>query len=161
MTGGRFVSLPAVKKTARLWRHLVIDLTPLRRSRDLRRLTAGQLFSVLGAQLTTVAVPYQVYTLTNSSLDVGLASLAQLLPLIAGGLLGGSLADATDRRRLLMVCQLVTALCSVGLAVNADLGPALWPLLPVALLCNTMLLAFAGAAIGCIAPTIRAALKRK
>jgi MFS family permease len=117
-----------VKKIARLWRHLVIDLTPLRRSRDLRRLTAGQLFSVLGAQLTTVAVPYQVYTLTNSSLDVGLASLAQLLPLIAGGLLGGSLADAIDRRRLLLVCQFITALCSVGLAVNADLGPALWPL---------------------------------
>ena len=117
-----------MKKIARLWRHLVIDLTPLRRSRDLRRLTAGQLFSVLGAQLTTVAVPYQVYTLTNSSLDVGLASLAQLLPLIAGGLLGGSLADATDRRRLLLVCQLITAMCSVGLAVNADLGPALWPL---------------------------------
>ena len=43
---GQFVSLPAVKKIARLWRHLVIDLTPLRRSRDLRRLTAGQLFSV-------------------------------------------------------------------------------------------------------------------
>src|SRR5204863_5243735 len=86
-----------VKKIARLWRHLVIDLSPLRRSRDPRRLTAGQLFSVLGAQLTTVAVPYQVYSLTHSSLAVGLASLAQLLPLIAGGLLGGSLADAADR----------------------------------------------------------------
>ena len=117
-----------MKKIARLWRHLVIDLTPLRRSRDLRRLTAGQLFSVLGAQLTTVAVPYQVYTLTHSSLAVGLASLAQLLPLIAGGLLGGSLADGADRRWLLLLSQFLTALCSVGLAVNADLGPALWPL---------------------------------
>ena len=115
-------------RIGRLWRHLVIDLTPLRRSRDLRRLTAGQLFSVLGAQLTTVAVPFQVYALTHSSLAVGLASLAQLLPLIAGGLLGGSLADATDRRRLLLLAQFLTALCSVGLAVNTDLGPALWPL---------------------------------
>ena len=87
-----------MRKIARLWRTLVIDLTPLRRSRDLRRLTAGQLFSVLGAQLTTVAVPYQVYALTHSSLAVGLASLAQLVPLIAGGLLGGSLADGADRR---------------------------------------------------------------
>jgi MFS family permease len=117
-----------VTKIARLRRHLVMDLTPLRRSRDLRRLTAGQLFSVLGAQLTTVAVPYQVYALTRSSLDVGLVSLAQVLPLIAGGLLGGSLADAIDRRRLLLVAQLLTALCSAGLAVNTDLGPALWPL---------------------------------
>jgi MFS family permease len=117
-----------VKKIARIWRHLVIDLTPLRRSRDLRRLTAGQLFSVLGAQLTTVAVPYQVYALTHSSLAVGLASLAQLLPLIAGALFGGSLADGADRRRLLLLSQFLTALCSVGLAVNSDLGPALWPL---------------------------------
>jgi MFS family permease len=73
-------------------------------------------------------VPYQAYTLTRSSLAVGLVSLAQVLPLIAGGLLGGSLADGTDRRRLVLVAQLLMALCSAGLAVNADLGPSLWPL---------------------------------
>jgi len=65
-------------------RRLFIDLTPLRRSRDLRCLVLGELISVLGSQLTTVAVPYQVYQLTRSSLDVGLVSLAQLVPLIAG-----------------------------------------------------------------------------
>jgi len=48
----------------------------------------------------TVAVPYQVYQLTHSSLDVGLVSLAQLFPLIGGALLGGSVVDAMDRRRL-------------------------------------------------------------
>jgi MFS family permease len=113
---------------AQLGRHLVLDLSPLRRSRDLRCLVAGQLTSTLGAQLTVVAVPYQVYTLTRSSLDVGLVSLAQVLPLIAGALLGGSLADAVDRRRVLLGAQLLTLLCSAGLAVNADTGPALWPL---------------------------------
>jgi MFS family permease len=113
---------------AQLGRHLVLDLSPLRRSRDLRCLVAGQLASTLGAQLTVVAVPYQVYTLTRSSLDVGLVSLAQVLPLIAGALLGGSLADAVDRRRVLLGAQLLTLLCSAGLAVNADTGPALWPL---------------------------------
>jgi len=56
-------------------RRLFIDLTPLRRSRDLRRLVSGELVSVLGNQLTTVAVPYQVYQLTRSSLDVGLVSI--------------------------------------------------------------------------------------
>ena len=50
----------------------------------MRCLVAGQLLSTLGAQLTTVAVPYQVYILTRSSLDVGLVSLATVLPLIAG-----------------------------------------------------------------------------
>ena len=109
-------------------RRLLIDLTPLRRSRDFRHLVWGELVSVLGNQLTTVAVPYQVYQLTHSSLDVGLVSVTQLFPLIAGSLLGGSAVDAMDRRRLLMIAQVLMAACSAGLAVNADLGPALWPL---------------------------------
>jgi MFS family permease len=109
-------------------RHLVIDVTPLRRSRDLRYLITGQLISELGSQLTTVAVPYQVYLLTHSSLDVGLVSLAQLVPLIAGSLLGGSLADVIDRRRLLLVTQVLMAGSIAGLAINTDLGPSLWPL---------------------------------
>jgi MFS family permease len=109
-------------------RRLLIDLMPLRRSRDFRFLVAGELVSVLGTQLTTVAVPYQVYQLTRSSLDVGLVSMAQLAPLIAGSLLGGSAVDAIDRRRLLMAAQVLMAGFSAGLAVNADLGTALWPL---------------------------------
>jgi len=113
---------------ARLWRHVLVDVSPLRRSRDLRCLAAGQLLSTLGAQLTMVAVAYQVYALTRSSLAVGLVSLVQLLPLIAGALLGGSLADAAERRRVLLGAQLLTLLCSAGLAVNADTGPLLWPL---------------------------------
>jgi Transmembrane secretion effector/HNH endonuclease len=104
---------------------VLIDLAPLRRSRDLRLLVLGELVSVLGTQLTTVAVPYQVYQLTHSSLDVGLVSLAQLFPLIGGALLGGSVVDAMDRRRLLMVAQVLMAGCSAGLAVNADLGTSL------------------------------------
>ena len=51
-----------------------------------------------------------------------------MLPLIAGALLGGSLADAADRRKILLGAQLLTLLCSAGLAVNAGTGPALWPL---------------------------------
>jgi MFS family permease len=121
-------------RPARAARRLLIDLTPLRRSRDFRRLVAGELVSVLGNQLTTVAIPYQVYQLTRSSLDVGLVSVTQLVPLIAGSLLGGSVVDAVDRRRLLMAAQVLMAACSAGLAVNADLAPsnparpALWPL---------------------------------
>jgi Transmembrane secretion effector len=112
----------------RVPRRLLIDLTPLRRSRDFRFLVGGEMVSVLGNQLTTVAVPFQVYQLTHSSLDVGLVSTTQLAPLIAGSLLAGSIADAIDRRRLLMVAQVLMALCSAGLAINADLGTALWPL---------------------------------
>src|SRR5262244_1441818 len=117
-----------MRRTARPWRHLLIDLSPLRRSRDLRCLAAGELLSQLGSALTMVAVPFQVYALTRSSLDVGLVSLAQFFPLIAGALLGGSLADAVDRRWLLLIAELLMALCSAGLAVNADVGARLWPL---------------------------------
>jgi len=121
------MSKPAEQPSRPAWR-LLIDLTPLRRSRDFRRLVSGELVSVLGTQLTTVAVPYQVYQLTRSSLAVGLVSITQLFPLVAGSLLGGSVVDAMDRRRLLMAAQVLMAVCSAGLAVNADLGPALWPL---------------------------------
>jgi MFS family permease len=109
-------------------RRILLDLTPLRRSRDYRALLAGLGVSVLGNQLTTVAVPFQVYAITRSSLAVGLVSLTQLFPLIIGSLLGGSLVDAVDRRRLLIIVEAIGALSSAGLALNADFGPALWPL---------------------------------
>ncbi|HEU5004333.1 MAG TPA: MFS transporter [Actinomycetota bacterium] len=110
-------------------RRILLDLTPLRRFPAFRRLWFGQLVSQLGSQLTVVAIPFQVYRLTHSSLDVGLISLVQLGPLLLGSLLGGSVADAVDRRRLLVLTQLALGGCSAGLALNAGRGhPALWPL---------------------------------
>ena len=111
-----------------LTRHILLDLTPLRRSADFRALIAGLGVSTFGTQLTAVAVPFQVYGLTRSSLYVGLVSLAQLFPLIVGSLFGGSLVDAVDRRRMLLVVEALGALSSAGLALNADFGPVLWPL---------------------------------
>jgi MFS family permease len=109
-------------------RHVLMDITPLRTSRDFRALIGGLGVSTLGTQLTAVAVPYQVYAISHSSLYVGLASLAQLFPLIFGSLLGGSLVDFLDRRKLLLIVEALGALMSAALAVNADLGSALWPL---------------------------------
>jgi len=102
------------------------DIGPLRLP-HFRRLWLGYLVSQTGAQLTVVAVAYQVFQVTHSSLDVGLVSLAQVGPAIVGPIVAGSLADAVDRRRLLLVIQVLLAGCSVGLAVNAA-HPALWPL---------------------------------
>ena len=107
----------------------IIDIEPLRRFPYFRRLWLGLAVSQVGSQLALVAVFYQVYLLTGSSLYVGLVSLAQLGPALVGSLLGGSLADAIDRRRVMVVSQLSMALCSVGLALNSLGGkPALWPL---------------------------------
>jgi len=118
----------SVRAPRGLRRHIFLDLTPLRRSRDYRAMISGLGVSQLGTQLTTVAVPFQVYAITHSSLFVGLVSLTQLFPLIIGSLLGGSLVDAMDRRKLLIIVEAIAAMSSAGLALNADLGPALWPL---------------------------------
>jgi MFS family permease len=108
---------------------VLVDISPLRESPDFRRLFTGQLVSFLGTQLVTVAVAVQVYRLTHSSLAVGLVSLAQLGPLVLGAIVGGAVADAVDRRRLLLAMQVWLALTSAGLAVNAMRSrPALWPL---------------------------------
>jgi len=98
-----------------------LDLTPLRRHRDFRRLFVGQLVSLLGSMVTNVAVPYQVFQLTGSSLWVGLLGVVQLVPLLLFGLWGGAYADAMDRRRLLIGAEILLAGISLGLALNARL----------------------------------------
>ena len=100
---------------------MLLDLTPLRRHRDFRRLFVGQLVSLLGSMITNVAVPYQVFQLTGSSLWVGLLGVVQLVPLLLFGLWGGAYADAMDRRRLLIGAELSLAGISLGLALNARL----------------------------------------
>jgi MFS family permease len=108
---------------------VLVDLGPLRKFPQFRLLWSGYVVSSLGNQLTVVAVPYQIFRITHSSLDVGLVSLAQLVPLLAGSLVGGTVADRMDRRRLLLVSQSLLASTSVGLALNAGSAhPALWPL---------------------------------
>ena len=82
---------------------ILVDTTPLRESRDFRLLFTGQLISMLGTQLTVVAIPYQVYAMTHSSLQVGAISLAQLIPFLAGALSAGPVGDSVDRRRIMVV----------------------------------------------------------
>jgi hypothetical protein len=97
----------------------LIDPTPLRSSPDFRRLFVGQTVSMIGTQLTVMAIAYQVYSLTHSSLQVGAVSMTQLVPFVAGTLAGGTIGDAVDRKRVLVVTSLLLAVTSGGLAVNA------------------------------------------
>ena len=107
----------------------VVDITPLRRHRHFRRLWAGQMVSGMGSQLTLVAVSFQAYAITRSTLIVGLIGLGQLVPLLAGALWGGTLADAWDRRRVLVLTQVAMALAVGGLVLNASQShPEVWPL---------------------------------
>ena len=111
-------------------RKVLIDIGPLRRSKDFRYLFFGELVSLIGSGLTVVAVPFQLFSLTGSSLQVGLASLAQLVPLIACSFVGGAIADTYDRRRVLLVAEVAMAGCSAALALNSTVGskPEVWPI---------------------------------
>lgn len=96
-----------------------VDVSPLRASRNFRFLFFGQVVSLLGSNLTIVAVPYQVYRQTHSSLWVGMASLIQLPFLIAGSLWGGALGDRIDQRTLMITSSFFQSAVSIGLALNA------------------------------------------
>ncbi len=96
-----------------------MDLGPLRDSRDLRLLFFGGTISFVGSMLTFVALPYQAYQLSHSSLVVGLLSLAELAPIVVMAFVGGALADAVDRRRMLRWTEAGMCLSSLALVVNA------------------------------------------
>lgn len=98
---------------------LLADITPLRESPAFRRLWLGSAVSALGSQLTLVAVSLEVYRLTQDSLYVGLLSLFALVPLVFGGLLGGSIADAHDRRTVALLASSVLWLTTAALALQA------------------------------------------
>jgi MFS family permease len=98
-----------------------IDLSPLRNP-DYRRLWAGNSVAFLGAQVTVVAVPVQMYAITRSSFWVGMLGLVGLVPLVVFGLWGGAVADAVDRRLLLIGASTVAWVSTLGLLAQSLLG---------------------------------------
>jgi MFS family permease len=98
---------------------LLADITPLRESPAFHRLWLGSTVSNLGSQLTLVAVSLEVYRLTQDSLYVGILSIFALVPLVLGGLLGGSIADAHDRRQVALLASSVLWLTTACLALQA------------------------------------------
>ena len=108
---------------------IAVDVTPLRASRDFRRLTAGTVITGLGTQATLVALPYQVFIVTGSAFQTGLIGAAEIVPLAVGSLYGGALADRFDRRVLLLTCQLALVGVAAALALAAISGkPPVWVL---------------------------------
>jgi MFS family permease len=87
-----------------------------------RRTLLGQGTSYVGTMVTEVAVPVQIYAISHSSLYVGLAGLAGLVPIVVFGLYGGVVADAYDRRRVCLVSSLVTWTVTLLLVVQAVLA---------------------------------------
>lgn len=98
---------------------LLADVTPLKESPAFRRLWLGSAVSAVGSQLTLVAVSLEVYRLTQDSFYVGLLGIFALVPLVVGGLMGGSIADAHDRRRIALLATTVLWLTTGLIALQA------------------------------------------
>lgn len=105
------------------WRRFVVDARPLRHD-AYRRMWIGSAFSFFGFQFTAVAVPVQMWELTHDSFWVGLLGVAALVPLLVFALWGGAIADAVDRRRLLLASSCVTWSSTLGLLAQSVAGVA-------------------------------------
>ena len=130
---------PEPEKRREWWRFATLDPTPLRRHRDFRLLFIGRLVSFFGSMITFVAVPYQVYQLTHSTLLVGTLGLVELAAMLVFAMLGGALADAADRRSMVLLSEAGLMAGSLLMAGNAALPhPLLWLIFAVALLWGSL-----------------------
>src|ERR1700726_1705471 len=111
----------------------IINFSVFRRNRNFAFLFIGQFVSFFGTMITSVALPYQIYTITHSTLMVGLLSLFQLLPLLFTALIGGVFADRFHRRLLLLLSESLLPIGCILLAFNAHPTlPHIWVIFVVA-----------------------------
>src|SRR5262249_38119398 len=92
------------------------------RVRDFRRFLAGNLLSVLGVQMQTVAVGWQLYEKTSSAWALANVGLVQVIPMVGFALIAGQVADRFDRRKLLMAATVLAGISAFGLAATSLLG---------------------------------------
>src|SRR5580692_7527438 len=94
---------------------LLTDLAPLRSNPVFRRLWIGTTLSQVGGSMTTYAVSLQVWDATHSTVATGAIGVVTLIPMLLIALPGGSIADAVDRRKLVVVMTACSAVVSGGL----------------------------------------------
>lgn len=106
---------------------MLIDITPLKISRDYRLLFFGQLVSFFGSMMTFIVVPWQMFQLTKSSAMVGYIYLAEFVPMVCLAFVGGALADALDKRKMLRLTEVGQTTVTIILLVNSLLpNPQIW-----------------------------------
>jgi len=137
---------------AALRRHAV-DMRPVRIT-DYRRLLVGQGTAFIGSMVTQVAVPVEVYSISHSSLLVGLVGFVGLLPLVVFGLYGGAIADAVDRGRLYFWSSVGTWLVTIALLVQTLIGLHNIPVILGLVAVQAGAFAVASSARGAIIPRI-------
>lgn len=123
------------QRPGRWWHLATVDVTPLRHHHDFRLLFVGRFVSFFGTMITSVAIPYQTYQLTHSVLLVGALGLLELAGILAFAFLGGALADARDRRNMVLLTEIGLMVGSLLLAGNSWLShPLVWPIFVIAAL---------------------------
>jgi len=111
---------------------MLLDLSPLKASRDYRLLFFGQLVSFFGSMMTFIVVPWQMFQLTQSSAMVGYIALAEFVPMFSLAFLGGALADYVDKRKLLRLTEIGQTVLTAVLVINSLLQrPQVWVLFVV------------------------------
>src|SRR5215210_1248758 len=107
---------------------MLIDLSPLRVSRDYRLLFFGQLVSAFGTAISFVVLPVQVYQLTGSTLLVGLLSATEFVLILFMAFIGGAYADFIDKRKMLRLTEIGQTFVTATLVLNATLPrpPKVW-----------------------------------
>jgi MFS family permease len=108
---------------------MLLDITPLKVSRDYRLLFFGQLLSFFGSMMTFIVVPWQMYQLTESSAMVGYIYLAEFVPMVFLAFVSGALADAFDKRKMLRLTEIGQTSVTAILLINSMLpNPRIWVL---------------------------------
>lgn len=106
---------------------MLLDLSPLKASRDYRLLFFGQLVSFFGSMMTFIVVPWQMYQLTQSSAMVGYIYLAEFIPMVVLAFVGGALADFLDKRKMLRFTEVGQTIVTAILLGNSLLPrPQIW-----------------------------------
>jgi len=106
---------------------MLLDLSPLKASRDYRLLFFGQLVSFFGSMMTFIVVPWQMYQLTQSSAMVGYIYLAEFIPMVVLAFVGGALADFLDKRKMLRFTEVgQTAVTAILLGNSLLQQPQIW-----------------------------------
>jgi len=114
---------------------MLIDITPLRVSRDYRYLFFGQLVSFFGSMMSFIILPWQMLHLTNSNAMVGLIYFAEFIPMVSLAFIGGALADALDKRKMIRLTEIGQTFVTLILLLNSFLpNPHVWVLFVAAAL---------------------------
>lgn len=114
-------------------KYLSVDITPLKVSRDYRLLFFGQMISFFGTMMSFVAIQWQIFELTGSSAMVGYVAIAEVIPMILLGFVGGAIADSFDKRKILRFTEIGQTLVTGVALANCFLPqPRIWIIFLVA-----------------------------